>query len=82
MDVPDVPFSPQYLEFKFSDGDPSRWPPNTTRVVDNEGFVNFFECLPLDNGKNLQWRIQIGEAVAKDLNLPGGYSIPLLHSEC
>jgi hypothetical protein len=81
MDVPDVPSNPTYLEFEFSDGDPSKWPSNTTRVVDNEGCVNYFEYLPLENGKNLQWRMQIGEAVAKDLNLPGAYAVPCYNTD-
>ena len=71
-----TPANVSYLEFKYSDGDSSVWPENTARLVDNEGCVNFFEYLPLENAKNLQWRTQIGEAVAKDLNLPGTYIIP------
>ena len=70
-----TPTNVSYIEFEYSDGDSSVWPENTTRLVDNDGHVNFFEFLPLENAKNLQWRTGIGEAVAKDLNLPGAYSI-------
>jgi len=75
MSVPDLPSNVTYLEFEVSDGNPSKWPTNNVPVIDSDGTVNYFEHLPLENGKNLQWRMQIGEAVAKDLNLPGRYSI-------
>jgi hypothetical protein len=81
MDVPDLPPNPKFLEFQYSDGDSSRWPSATTRIVDGDGCINFFEYLPLENGKNLQWRIQIGEAVAKDLNLPGALFNPMSSPE-
>jgi hypothetical protein len=41
MDVPDLPSNPTYLEFEFSDGDPSKWPSETSREVNSEGIVNF-----------------------------------------
>jgi len=70
-----LPPNPTYLEFKASEGKVSRWPESTTRVVDHEGCVNYFELLGPEHGQHIRWRVLVGEAVARTLKLPGGFSV-------
>jgi len=72
-----VPPNPEYLEFKTSDGNASRWPAAsaTTRIVDNEGSVNYFEHLPLEHPQNIKWRYEVGDALARALKMPGMFVV-------
>jgi hypothetical protein len=68
-----LPASPQWVEFRRSDGDPSRWPTNTTKVVDSEGNVNFMRPCGIDESLCIGWRVTIGTAIALKMNMPGAY---------
>ncbi|KDQ61745.1 hypothetical protein JAAARDRAFT_31222 [Jaapia argillacea MUCL 33604] len=67
-----LPDNPVWIEIPRSDGDPSRWPNNTSRVVDNENHVNFMRPCPIDEGSCIGWRRNIGEHLAKLLGMPEG----------
>ncbi|KAJ3565793.1 hypothetical protein NP233_g7419 [Leucocoprinus birnbaumii] len=69
---PNVVFGPstEFLDFPRSDGDPSRWPTNTTRVVDSDKQVNFMEALDIEgSGQARKWRAAVGRAVASKLGM-------------
>jgi len=68
-----LPANPEYIDFRHSDGNVSTWPTNTTRVVDSEGHVNYYEYVPIDHHQGIRWRTVVGDAVAKALNMPGNY---------
>jgi hypothetical protein len=65
-----LPANPEWVTFPKSDANPSRWPKNITRVVLDDGTVNYFEPLPLDHGQVVKWRITVGAAVAEKLGYP------------
>ncbi|KDR80717.1 hypothetical protein GALMADRAFT_241134 [Galerina marginata CBS 339.88] len=67
-----LPPDPEYLDFPRSDGSVSTWPPNTTRVVDHEGHVNYYESLQLEHAQAIRWRVLVGEAAALKMKLPPG----------
>ncbi|PPQ91873.1 hypothetical protein CVT25_000748 [Psilocybe cyanescens] len=67
-----LPANPEYLDFPRTDGDAGTWPPNTTRIVDHEGQVNYYEHVPLEHAQSIRWRMAIGDAVGLKLNLPVG----------
>ncbi|PPQ96276.1 hypothetical protein CVT26_005663 [Gymnopilus dilepis] len=67
-----LPPDAEYLEFPRSDGTVTTWPGNTTRVVDHEGCVNYYDPLGLNHGQHIRWRILIGEAVALEHGYPKG----------
>lgn len=66
-----LPDNPTFIEFPRSDGDSSRRPPNTTRIVDSERHVNYMEALDLDTPMAKKWRTQIADAVSLRLNWDG-----------
>lgn len=66
-----LPLNPNYLDFPRTDGTASTWPPNTTRIVDHEGQVNYYEHVGLEHAQSVRWRIAVGDAVGLKLNLPG-----------
>lgn len=66
-----LPKNTEYLDFPQTDGNVSTWPTNTSRVVDNEGQVNYYEHVALDHSQNIRWRMLIGDAIGLKLNLPG-----------
>lgn len=66
-----LPPNPSYIDFPRTDGSPSTWPPNTTRVVDHEGHVNFYQHVDLDHHQNKKWRASVGDAVSLGLKMPG-----------
>lgn len=71
---PSVTFPPNtvFLDFPRSDGDISKWPNNTTRVVDGDGQVNFMEPLDIDaSAQARKWRASVGKAIATKLEMPG-----------
>ena len=70
-----LPPNPEWITFSKSDANPSRWPKNNTRVVLEDGTVNYFELLPLDHGQVVKWRVQVGSVAAEKLGYPD-------HSEC
>lgn len=43
-----IPPNAHFLDFERSDGDSSRWPSDTTQVIDSEGQVNFMKPIGLD----------------------------------
>ena len=67
------PVNPTYIDFSKSDGNSSTWPINTTRSVDSEGQVNFFDYVPLSHSQSVRWRMLVGSAIAIDLQMAGAY---------
>ena len=68
------PANPTYIDFPRSDGNSSTWPINTTRSVDSEGQVNFFDYVPLTNSHSVRWRTLVASAIAIDLQMAGASS--------
>jgi hypothetical protein len=62
-----------YIQFESSDGDNSTWPSETrtTRVVDDEGYVDFYSIVDPEESRGVKWRTEVGAAVARQMNLPG-----------
>jgi hypothetical protein len=67
----DIPDNPKFVEFERSDGNSGGWPSNTTRIVDHEGCVNFYQRVELDQPMGIKWRVQVGAALSAALNWPG-----------
>ena len=65
-----LPPDPEWVTFSRTDGDPKRWPKNTTRLILEDGTVNYFDPLPIDHGQANKWRTQIGKAIAEKLGYP------------
>lgn len=68
------PTHPIYIDFPRSDGASATWPTNTTRVVDSEGQVNFYDHLPLSSGQSIRWRMVAASAIANELQMAGRFS--------
>jgi hypothetical protein len=68
------PANPTYIDFPRGDGNSSTWPINTTRSVDSEGQVNFFDYVPPTHGHSVRWRILVASAIAIDLQMAGAFS--------
>ena len=68
------PANPTYIDFPRGDGNSSTWPINTTRSVDSEGQVNFFDYVPLTHSQSIRWRMLVASAIAIDLQMPGTFS--------
>ncbi|KAF9454321.1 hypothetical protein P691DRAFT_717785 [Macrolepiota fuliginosa MF-IS2] len=71
---PSVVFGPDtvFLDFPRSDGDDTKWPTNTIRVVDAEGQVNFMELVDIDaSAQARKWRATVGKAIALKMEMPG-----------
>lgn len=68
------PTNSTYIDFPRSDGNSSTWPINTTRNVDSEGQVNFFDYLPLSHSQSVRWRMLVASAIAIDLQMAGAFS--------
>ena len=68
------PANPTYIDFPRGDGNPSTWPINTTRTVDSEGQVNFFDYVPLTHSQSVRWRMIVASAIAIDLQMAGTFS--------
>lgn len=76
---PSVNFGPNtiFLDFPRSDGDESKWPTNTTRIVDGDGQVNFMEPLDIDaSAQARKWRASVGKAIATKLEMAGDRMYP------
>lgn len=67
------PANPTYIDFPRGDGSPSTWPTNTTRIVDSEGQVNFFDYVPLSHSHSVRWRTVAASAIAIDLQMAGAF---------
>ncbi|KAJ7170508.1 hypothetical protein C8R43DRAFT_982000 [Mycena crocata] len=67
-----LPDNPAFIDFTRSDGDSTLWPQNTTRVIDEEGCVNFMQPLGLDEPLSVKWRVGVGDAISVALKLPPG----------
>ena len=65
-----LPENPHFLEFERTDGDPTFWPANTTRVVDADGHVNFMQHIDIDSPLSVKWRVAVAQGVALGLELP------------
>lgn len=79
-----VTFGPNtvFLDFPRSDGDVTKWPTNTTRIVDAEGQVNYMELLDVDaSGHARKWRASVGKAIATKLGMPGDRKYTVLSSD-
>ncbi|KAJ7623176.1 hypothetical protein FB45DRAFT_924794 [Roridomyces roridus] len=63
-----LPDNPVYLDFPRSDGDAALWPINTTRIVDEEGCVNFMHPVALDEPLAIKWRVGVGDALSSQLS--------------
>lgn len=63
--------SPTYLDFLRTDGNVSSWPTQTTRIIDAEGHVNYYEPLTPEHPQHIRWRTTVADAVARHLNMPG-----------
>ena len=70
-----LPKDAHWLEFERSDGDPSTWPSvtRTERVVDSDGCVNFYRIVDPEESYGVRWRMEVGTAIAKQMNMPGTY---------
>ena len=68
------PANPTYIDFPGGDGNSSTWPINTTRIVDSEGQVNFFDYVPLTHSQSIRWRLSVASAIAIDLRMAGVFS--------
>ena len=68
------PANPTYIDFPRSDGNSSAWPSNTTRIVDSEGQVNFFDYVQPSNSHSVRWRMLVASAIAIDLQMAGAFS--------
>ena len=70
-----LPENPTWIEFMNSDGSASRLPPEdkTRPIVDEEGHVNYYRPIPLDESTAIYWRTTIGGEIAKRLNYPRWY---------
>lgn len=66
-----LPQNPTWIEFERTDGDQTQWPPNTTRIVDREGHVNYMRIASIDEPLSIKWRVEVGKALAALLNKPG-----------
>ncbi|KAF9477581.1 hypothetical protein BDN70DRAFT_880969 [Pholiota conissans] len=64
--------NPSYIDFPRTDGSPSTWPPNTARIVDSDGHVNFYAPVDLDQFQNKKWRANAADAVSMKLKMPDG----------
>ncbi|KAG0709404.1 hypothetical protein DFH29DRAFT_229175 [Suillus ampliporus] len=67
-----IPANPNFLDFPRSDGDPGKWPTNTTPTVDSEGHVNYMRVVALDESLSIKWRVEVGAALATKLNMAQG----------
>lgn len=65
-----LPPNPTYREFERSDGKASQRPAVTTRVVDEDGNVNYHQFVGLDEPASIKWRVGIGDALGKALDWP------------
>lgn len=61
----------EWLRFPRSDGDGSRNDLNTQEVLNRHGKVTYYRPLTLDDAASLRWRATVGNALAKQLGLPG-----------
>ncbi|KAM0787863.1 hypothetical protein ACM66B_003915 [Microbotryomycetes sp. NB124-2] len=55
-----------------TDGDPSRWPTNTTEGTYVDGRLNWHDAIPLDQGTNDMWRRKVAAELASRLGLTQG----------
>ncbi|KAF9563114.1 hypothetical protein CPC08DRAFT_706252 [Agrocybe pediades] len=67
-----LPSNPEYIDWRNSDGNVSTWPTATSRIIDNEGHVNYFEHVQSNHYQSIRWRTTVGDAVAKSMNMPEG----------
>ncbi|KAJ6591499.1 hypothetical protein DFH09DRAFT_974599 [Mycena vulgaris] len=67
-----LPPNPTFIDFTRSDGDPTLWPQNTTREVDQEGHVNYMQPVGLDEPLSVKWRVGVGDAISVALKLTSG----------
>lgn len=65
----ELPENPQWLEFPRSDGDESTWPSKTQRIVE-DGEVNFMKYCHIDEPVCKRYRVAVGDAVARAMELP------------
>lgn len=65
------PANPTYIDFPRGDGNTSTWPTNTTRIVDSEGQVNFFDPLSHSHSQSVRWRMIVASAIANDFKMAG-----------
>lgn len=65
-----LPANPSWIEFPRSDGEKKLWPKNTKKVVTG-GEVNFMRPAPIDDSASVHWRVAVGDAVSKTMNMPG-----------
>lgn len=63
--------TPTFLEFQRSDGNANLWPTNTTRIVDQEGHVNFMQVMGLESPVVMKWRSLAAKAIALELGMAG-----------
>ncbi|KAF5383714.1 hypothetical protein D9615_003660 [Tricholomella constricta] len=68
----EMPSNPHFLDFERSDGDPSSWPKNTTRIVDDAGEINWMKPMDIDQPHSLRWRLGAAKGIAIASNLPLG----------
>ncbi|KAJ6584087.1 hypothetical protein DFH09DRAFT_1029000 [Mycena vulgaris] len=61
-----------FIDFPRSDGDPTYWPQNTTRKVDEKGNVNYMQPVGLDEPLSVKWRVGAGDAISEALKLTSG----------
>lgn len=75
----EMPKNPQFIDFVRSDGNPSRWPTNTTRVVDSSGEVNYMQPLALDHPQTMKWRLEVARGIAVATGMPGQFGAYMFH---
>ncbi|KAG6890321.1 hypothetical protein C0995_009528 [Termitomyces sp. Mi166 len=70
----EMPNNPYFFDFERSDGNPSRWPPNTTRIVDSSGEVNYMQPLTLEHPQSMRWRLGVAQGIAAATGMPASPS--------
>ena len=65
-----LPSDPKWFVIDASDGDPRRWPANTSPNPDSEGNVNYMQPIPIDSPLTTKWRTTIGQRLAEMLDYP------------
>ncbi|KAH6915929.1 hypothetical protein BKA70DRAFT_1556492 [Coprinopsis sp. MPI-PUGE-AT-0042] len=72
-----LPSDAVYIEFPRSDGQTSKWPKNTTRIIESDGMVNYNEYVPLDHPTSQKWRKDVGMMIALDQDMPNPEKVVL-----
>ncbi|KAG2011803.1 hypothetical protein CC2G_011877 [Coprinopsis cinerea AmutBmut pab1-1] len=65
-----IPDNPVWITFERSDCAVPNPPPNTVRIVDEDGCINWMKQLDLNDNHSIKWRVQVGHQIALDKGIP------------